>query len=416
MVDASPAAAPPQERPSRFALLRYPQFARIWLGHSLSALGSHLSVLALPLFILHETGSAAVAGLSGTIRLLAYLAVNLPAGVLADRLPRRATLLAADAVRGALIGSIGVSILAGRAFPPAGLIALAVAETAISAVAGPAGIAATRHLVPTERLAAALALGSARGFALRLAGPLLGGVLYQVDPALPFLADALSYAISLVLVLSVRRPLGGGGSRSTPLTRDIASGLRLIARSRFIVLFMTWAALTNFATGGLSFALILVIGAGRGAQLGTAMAMVALGGMLGAAVAPRLKGVGEDRLLRGVTAATAALGGLIALRPAPLPVTACVAGIAALGPLITVPLNARLFALVPDELTGRVQSSLFLVGGSLSPFASAASGWLAEHLSVQASASTFAGVLVAVLILYLHPGLRLAPAGAAPVR
>ena len=55
---ATEAAAP------RFVLRRYPDLARVWFGHSLSLLGSHLSTLALPLLVLDMTGSAALAGLS----------------------------------------------------------------------------------------------------------------------------------------------------------------------------------------------------------------------------------------------------------------------------------------------------------------------------------------------------------------
>jgi hypothetical protein len=88
--------------------------------------------------------------------------------------------------------------------------------------------------------------------------------------------------------------------------------------------------------------------------------------------------------------------------------------VAALSPLVSVPLNARVYALVPDELLGRVQASLFLVGGSLYPFATLVAGWLADAASLGAAVGAFAAVLGGVLCLVLLPGFR--PTAPQPVR
>ncbi len=389
-------------------LLRYPDFARMWVGNGLSALGTHLSVLALPLLLLSVTGSATLAGLVATARLLAYTLTNLPAGALADRLPRRAVLLAADALRLGFMLAIGLSLVLDHGLPPWALIALGALDTAVSAVAGPVGIAALRHVVPSEEIASALALNQARGYTLGLVGPLLGGVLFAVAPSLPFLADAASYAVSLAFILTVRRKLGGGGSRTSTLLRDIADGLRFVIRTKFIIVFMTWAALVNFATAGLSFGLVLVLGPDRGGQLGGALTLIALAGMLGALVAPRIRGVGEDTIIRTATAGSVALGLIVAAHPTPVVLTACVAAMCLLGPLVSVPLNVRLFAMVPDAMMGRVQSSVFLIGGSLTPFAGVTSGWLAEHASPATAFATFTAILAVVLLICFLPGLRLA--------
>lgn len=404
---ASVAADAPAGRRQRWLLLRRSDFGRIWLGHGLSALGSHLSVLALPLLVLDQTGSATLAGLVGTIRMLAYTATNLPGGALADRLPRRAILVATDAVRAMLVLAIGVSLLSGRMFPLAVLLVLGAADTAASAIADPAGNSAIRHLVPADELPPALALGMGRNMAIGLVGPLLGGVLYQVAPAAPFVVDAVSYVLSMALILSVRRRLGGGERRTATLGHDIMAGLRTVFTSRFIMLFMSWAALVNFATAGLSFGLVLVIGPANGAALGTAMTIVALSGLAGTALAAKLSNVDGNTLVRTVTVATVLLAAVISWRPQPVVVTACVAGICLLGPVVAVPLNARLFAVVPDEMMGRVQSTVFLIGGSLYPFASVTSGWLVDRLSYTAAFSVFTAMLAAVLVLFLHPALRL---------
>lgn len=395
--------------------LRHKDFRNLWIGSGLSALGSQFTVLALPLLVLDTTGSAATAGLVGTLRLLTFTLTQLPGGALADRFARRRMLALADAGRAAALLAVGVVALGGH-IPVALLVATIAVEGLLSSTASSAGLAATPHLIDEHELPAALALSQAQSYAIRLAGPLIGGVLFQWHPALPFLLDALSYAVSLAFVLSVRRPMGGGLREPTTLRADIAAGIRYVLASRYLVLLMVWAALANFATAGISFAMVLAIGPADGRRLGLATSVVALAGLSGALVAKR-GWPGTLSVGRRVQLATAAMV-VLAVGAALLPgaVVLTVAGIALLSPLVSVPLNARVFALVPDELMGRVQSSLFLIGGCLFPFATTVCGLLAERFSLGASIAAFAGVLGLALAVLMLPPLRLQPAEPAPAR
>ncbi|MFI7547879.1 MFS transporter [Actinoplanes sp. NPDC049599] len=397
-----------ERRAPRWTLLRYPDYGRLWLGHGLSLLGGHLSTLALPLLVLEQTGSATAAGLVGTARMLAYLVSSLPAGALADRLPRRAALVLADLVRAAVMLAVGVALWSGSALPIVLVIGAGVVDTVVSAVAGPAGTATLRHLVPAADLPRALALDTGRGLALGLIGPLLGGVLYQVAPALPFLLDAVTYGFSLALVLAIRRRLGGGGgSAGATLRADIADGVRFVLRSRFIVLYLVWAALMNFATAGITFGLVVVIGPADAAGLGVAMTVLALGGIVGTAIAPRLSHWDMQTLVRLSTASSVAVGVVITLAPHPVVIVACVGARSLLAPAAGILFNAQVFALVPDAMTARVQSTLYLVGGAFYPFATLAAGWLCEWRSPSFAFAVFTVLLGGVLALTLLPSLRM---------
>jgi MFS family permease len=394
------------DAPPRFTLRRYPDLARIWFGHSLSLLGSHLSTLALPLLVLDTTGSAALAGLVGTVRMLTYLGANLPAGALADRLPRRSVLVLADLARAVAVLVVGVGLVAGHALPVAVLLAVGAVDTAVSAVAGPAGTAMLRHLVRSGDLPRVLALDGSRRLSVALAGPLLGGALYQVAPALPFLVDAVSYAASLLTVLSVRRGLGGGRSTRSTLCQDVAEGVRFVVRSRFILVFMVWATAVNFATAGMTFGVVVVIGPHDADRLGVAMTVLTLAGIAGSALAPRLGRWGQQRLVQLSTASAVAVGVVIALFPHPVVMVAAVAARALLAPAAAITFNVRVFALVPDEMTARVQSTLFLIGGAFNPFATLVSGWLCERFSPSAAFAVFAALLAVVLLVTFLPAAR----------
>jgi MFS family permease len=387
-------------------LLRHPDLARLWAGHSLSLLGSQLSTLALPLLVLHTSGSPALAGLVGTVRMLTYLASNLPAGALADRLPRRSVLVLADVVRSAAVLTVGVALWSGHTLPVAALLAAGAVDTAVSAVAGPAGTAVLRHLVPLADMPRVLALDGNRRLVLGLVGPLLGGVLYGAAPALPFLIDGVSYGASLLLVLSLRRHLGGGGPTTTTLRQDVAAGLRYVVRTRFVLVFMIWAAAVNFATGGMMFGVVVVVGGHDAARFGVAMTVLSLAAFVGTSLAPRLGRLGQHRLVQLSTATSVVVGVVIALFPYPVVMVACIAARALLAPAAVIHFNARVFALVPDALTGRVQSSLYLVGGAFNPFATLASGWLCERFSPSTAFAVFAALLAAVLLLTFLPAAR----------
>ncbi|MEU6238676.1 MFS transporter [Kitasatospora sp. NPDC047058] len=402
-----------RRRARRAGPLRHRDFRRLWLGAGLSGIGSQLTMLALPLWVLDRSGSPTLAGLVGTARLLAVFASQLPAGVLADRRHRRTVLAAADAGRAAAVGALGLLVLGGGG-PVLLAGALATVEGLLTAVAIPAGAAALPRLVPRRELDAAVAFGQGQSYLVQFVGPLLGAVLYRLNPASPFLLDALSYLVSLGLLLTVRRPLGGGEGEAGPRLRAaVAEGLRYVAGSRYLRALLAWSALVNFATAGLAFVLVLVAGRDRPQSLGLALAVTALAGVAGAVLAPRFPRVPDARLLRVVTALIAAVAGGAALHPSPVVMTGCLAVVALVSPAVVVRTNARVLGAVPDALMGRVQSSMFVVGGSLYPFAAAATGWLGEHVSVRGAMAVHTLVLAVVLALAFLPGLRHPPPPAA---
>jgi len=397
--------------------LRRPDFRKFWLGHGASALGSHLTGLALPLLVLDQTGSPILAGLVGTLRMLAYLLVHLPAGALADRIRRRAVVLAADAARALLVLPIGVALAVYQSIPISALLTLSVLGTLISSVADPAGQAATRHLVDREQLPAALALTAMRGRAVSLTAPLLGGLLYQIWPALPFLIDSLTFVLSFFLVASVRTQLGGGAATAkTTFISDIGAGIRFIGNSRFLVLLLAWAALGNFATAGITFALVLIVQPSGGGAVGTALAIVSLGGLIGASLAPHANRFRSRLLVPGITGIRLLIVWAVVAQPTPVVLAIGMAVIALLGPMASVPLNAYVFEVVPDHLMGRIQSSMTLVGGALYPFAALVTGLLAQQLSVQSALGFMALMFLIVFWLSLLRGLRMPDLAAPPAR
>ena len=114
-------------------------------------------------------------------------------------------MIAADGVRVVAIGSLAAVILLDRlsfwAIP-----VVAFVEASGAALFSAAAAGALRALVPRPQLPAATAAQSGRQAAVQLAGPPLGGALFSIARALPFVVDALSYAFSTLSLLALRTP------------------------------------------------------------------------------------------------------------------------------------------------------------------------------------------------------------------
>ncbi|HEX9336978.1 MAG TPA: MFS transporter, partial [Pseudonocardiaceae bacterium] len=205
------------------SLRRNWRFQCLWIGSALAYVGIETADIGYPLALLALTGSPALAGLFGTVQLLASLLAGLPAGTVADRHDRRRILIMAEAVRaGAGASVVLVALVHALTWPH--LIVVAAILGGSAPFGGTARILLVRAVVPADQLTAALTQEQVRDSMSQLIGPPLGGVLYGLRQALPFLASALGFTASLVAALIVRVPVREpSDGRSNAL-----SGLRAI--------------------------------------------------------------------------------------------------------------------------------------------------------------------------------------------
>jgi MFS family permease len=400
-------------------LRRNKGFRMLWIGQLLSDTGTEIGMLAYPLLILALTGSAVLAGVVGTARAVTRLCLQLPAGALSDRFDRRLTMIVCDGVRAVLLALLGVLIVLHLASWPVVLI-VGLIEGGAGTIFDPAATAALPRIVPDGQLEQAWAATEARTYAAGLAGPALGGVLFGLGRAVPFLADAVSYGVSVGTVSRIRgrfRPKKAAERKA--LWREVADGLQLVWQVPILRAVVIQAPLVNFAFTGVIFTITLALrqhGTST-AVIGLVQAAIAVGGLLGAVVAPRLQGrMRLGTLATAITLAGALLFGAAALLvPSPL-----VAAPVAIALLLAPAVNAALFAVMirstPEEMRGRVTNTVIMVATALATLAPLIAGLLVQHVSgawaVGAFAATMAMASVLCLIL---PGLRQAePPAATP--
>jgi predicted MFS family arabinose efflux permease len=342
-------------------LRRNRAYAALWIGQAVSQLGISISSLAYPLVVLAETNSAAKAGLVGSVLAGTAFVLRVPAGVLVDRWDRKTILVVCDFGRALNSAAFAVALALGRFYFPHVLV-VAFLEAALGVLFGPAESAAVRRVVARHQIREAVAANASRSAVPGLVGPPLGGVLLAAGRALPFVADAASYLVSLACVASLRSPLQDARPSAPPRhpLSQLLDGSRWIWRHRFLRWLLCWFIGAGVVFNSLGL-VTLVLARSRGAsprELGVGFAITAAGGVLGALATPRiLRHVDPYPLV--ATFASLATVAIFALLVLHSPYAIGAAGAVAF--LLVPSVNALALAVVadeaPDELQGRVTSA-----------------------------------------------------------
>jgi MFS family permease len=389
-------------------LHRNRELVALWIGNAVSWLGISISSFAYPLVVLQATGSAAKAGLVGSVLTATTFFLRLPAGALTDRWDRKRIMIACDAGRAAGSASLALALALGH-FHLWHVLIVAFLEGSLGTLFGPAESAAVRRVVAPEQRREAVALNTSRAQLPGLIGPPLGGALLSVSRALPFVADAISYVVSLIAVLFIRTPLRDPPSEHED-TRSIFDGIRWLWRRPFLRALLVWMGLGALAFGGIGL-VILVLARNRGAsslELGVMFAIMAVGSVAGALATPRLIKRFAGRTLVVALAWTLAVS-MFLLLPAHSPYLIGLLGAMAnfLAPAVGAVLFSTIATDAPDHLQGRTTAGAIQISSMPAPLAPLVAGLLLGALGATHTVIVYGVFLVALAILAtLSRGLR----------
>jgi MFS family permease len=209
-------------------LRRHRDFRLLFAGQLVSAFGSFLTYVALPVQIYDLTKSSAIVGLIGAVQLVPLAFTALWGGAFADALDRRRLLLWCEVLL--MIGSLALAL--NSLLPHPSITLLFVIAAFMSAVNGfhtPALQSLTPRLVEVDELPAVSALSSLRGNGAAIVGPALAGLCIQAfGMSFTFGIDALSYALSLMAISGIRAMPPADGAQPAGIG-TIMEGLRYAA-------------------------------------------------------------------------------------------------------------------------------------------------------------------------------------------
>lgn len=228
MARVSAAAAPTGEPRVRYRdLFAQREFSALWVADVLSRSGSQIGQLAIAALVFERTNSPALTAAAFVVTYLPHLLGGAVLATLADRWPRRETLIYADLLRFALTLAILIP-----GMPLLGALALIFLIELVRIPFGAARLAILADVLTEHRFAAGNSVVAATQQILMVVGFAGGGVLVALIGARGGLAvDAATYlASALVLWLGVRRRPAprGDRERAAGMWRDTVEGLAIV--------------------------------------------------------------------------------------------------------------------------------------------------------------------------------------------
>jgi hypothetical protein len=381
-------------------------------GQLLSNAGTQSTSIAYPLLVLAVTDSAAKTGVVLFARTLPTALLALPAGLAADHWNRKRLMIASDGVRVLAVGALAATILLdGIAFWAIPLVAFI--EGAGAAFFSAAYAGALRAVVPARQLPAAAGAQTGRQAAVALGGPPLGGALFGVARALPFVLDAVSYAFSTVSLLLMRTPFQE--EREPDLSRlrsRLAEGFRFLWGQPFLRTCALLFGLANFLGPGLLLA-IVVIATRQGLSGGEVGLLVAAFGaclLLGSFLSPLVRRLLPVRAVLLLELWTWLGCGIFLIRPSVYVLTAGILPTALAIPSTDSVVHGYRIAMTPDRLLGRAESVRTTISLLIAPLGPLAAGFLLGVVSARAAIAFFAAfALVLAAAGTVSPSIRAAP-------
>jgi MFS family permease len=366
---------------------------RLLAGEFVSSIGDWLYLVALLVVVYQRSNSAALLGVVGAARVLPYVLLSVPAGIVVDRFDRRMVLLVTDIARGTVM--LGLAALVWFNASLVAIIALTLLAATFSTFFGPAIAAFLPSLARDES-----ELGPANsawasldnlGFVI---GPALAGVLIAVGGlTFAFLLNAVSFAV--VAAVLWRLPSRGGlaASAASAAAEAEAAGASVAPKPAGMALWpklrelrrpLSGLAVINlvggFVFGGLGVLTVVIAidvlqqGEAATGYLNAAVGVGGLVGAIGSGVLVLRRRLGPPLVAGGLVLALGLifLGSSGSLLPALLAMA-----VASAGDLVMEVVATTLFQrVVPDEIRGRaygimhtITVSAYAAGSLLMPIA-----------------------------------------------
>jgi MFS family permease len=413
------ATAPEGPRPAPASVIRNPDFMRLWAAETISQFGTQVSLLALPLIavVLLEATPFEVA-LIGTVEFLPFILFSLPAGAWVDRLRRRPILILGDLGRALALATVPVAFV----FDVLTIYQLYVVGFVAGTLTVLFDVAYQSYLpslVERDQLVDGNGKLEISRTLAQTAGPALGGGIIGVLTApVAIVADAISYVVSALFVVAIRRPeptpdrhrdehgRARGGLRS-----EVMDGLRYVLGNRYLRGISASTATSNLFTN-IAFATFIVYAVRELRLDATAIGLVFglgnIGAVVGALTAARWTaalGLGRAIVVSMALTGPGILLVAIAPREAPIPFLIASGFLTGLSAVVY-NINQVSFrqAITPTAMQGRMNATMrFIVWGTI-PLGQIIGGAIATTTSLSTAIWVGAiGSFLAVVPLVVTP-------------
>lgn len=385
-----------ETRESLASVFRNPNLRRVQLALGGSMIGDWAYSTAVAVWA-YGVGGATAVGIWSAIR-MALLAFSSPLGAtLADRYPRRAVMIGADAVRASLVVLATVCLFLD--LHPGFVFVLATATSVVSTAFRPA----QRALMPSlankpEELTASNGTSSTLESLSFFVGPSLGALLLVVaDVEVVFLLNAATFVVSMLLLTRVRVPQSAAepppadaadaadaadpaeAEPKESFFAEVSAGFRTIARDKdLLIVTAEVSAQTIVAGASAVFTVVMAVSIlGTGPEgVGYLDSMLGVGAIVGGftAIARASRRKLAQDMTYGVVLWSAPLL-LVSVWPTPVAAFAAVILLGFGNPLVDVNMETIVQRITPEAVMGRVFGALeacligtMALGAAVMPF------------------------------------------------
>jgi MFS family permease len=399
------------------SLWRHPDFMKLWVGQTISRLGSVVTRTAMPLVALLVLGAGPLQlALVVVAQSLGVLLVGLFAGAWVDRLRRKPLLIAADTARAVLLLSIPSAYLAGL-LRIEQVYVVVFLEACLDSLFNAAYPAYVPSLIGVDRVVEGNSKLAASTSLAEIGGPGIAGALVQVIGA-PFaiFVDAVSYLISAMSLGLIRRPEPPRPARETtvPIRQEIGEGLRLVRQHPILVPLALRSVIAHVAGSfyGVLYTIYLIDDLHLNPfLLGVVISAGGVGALIGSFFAqPAINRLGLGPALIRAAIGASIVGVLTPLAGGPVALATLMVFIPQLvgDGFQTIEGVAELSLIqgvVPDRILGRVNATLEVFSHGIAyPLGALLAAAIAGVLSVRAGIFIgWAGMAASILLLVFSP-------------
>jgi len=364
-----------------------PALARLMIGEFVSSIGDWLYLVALLVVVYKSGASPVVLGIVGAARIVPYILLSVPAGIVADRYDRRLILIVTDLARGVIMLALtALTLVEG---PIIAVVALSLLAACFSAFFSPAIGSLIPSLVADEReLGPANAAWSSLDNLAFIIGPAVAAILMLAGSIpLAFFLNAVTFVIIAAVLWRLPKDRGRAPAAHAASTEASTIGFRESVRP--VIRSLSGLGVINlfdgFVSGGLAVLTVViaveVLGAGD-AGTGWLNAAIGLGGLIGAFIAGPMTLRRRLDIPLAVGGVTLGVGVILVGQSTVLLAAIAAMAVATAGMLLLEVVATTIFQrAVPDSIRGRtigamdtLTVSAYALGAFLAPILAAATG------------------------------------------
>ena len=364
-----------------------PRYLALWIGQTISQLGTNVALITVPLLILHIQGSE-LSTLEFSIAYAAETAptllIGLVGGVFLDRIHLRPVMIATDLLRACAFFYLAAGV---DSYGVGTVFAMAFLIGSMTTLFDAALYSMIPSLVPKERLSDANSFITASIQTMFALGPLIGGVIAFLfaTPSIGLFINGVTFVISAWTLKYVGRVAHHGDitAERGSFFSEFAAGMQRIWEEPRLRISTISSAVPNFVVGFLEATFVVlatvVLETDTEAQIGILFFAMGVGGLIGALVAPavtRALGLGRT-MTSGLALAGVALFvfmfttyGFLAMAL----LAFYMFGVS----VINIPLATIRQTYAGEALLGRVISAARAIGWATLPIGALIGGWLGD--------------------------------------